>query len=370
MRRPEFQTCIMRLKLVRFAPVLFSIFLFLCHPAKAQYDGSFDGLYFGRSIDAKSASLGSISRSITNRAFSVHQNAALLGFQEGYSAGYSYSSPFYNFSSFDRSLNYFGISAKPLQKFAFGISSFALKNAGMSTDRLSTLALVYQISDNLSLGSNVRQFALDLGERTDEQGNNLESSFSQWYIDFTFATRFPYQLEGADARFSTGLTLENIFRQVLDLTGSTSGQNTQIELPSIVTVAVNNALVWESGSNFLLTENFSWNLLGEYQNVINHDFRTRFSLGTQVGFNDILFLRAGYFYETLNDLNSSENKSSLSEFTYGLGLDLPAHKITGLSREMILSVDFVRLQQPLLTKNNIFNFGNYSTISVALRIVL
>ncbi len=348
--------------------------------AKAQYNGTFNALYFGRSIDAKTAALGSINTAVLNNAFVIHQNSSLLSFQEGYSIGYSHSSPYY--LAEDSEFNYFGLSAKPFKHFAFGISRFTYEN-DFNTLKLSTIAVAYTFNRNYSIGINFRNLKWQYKRRIVCFGigfipcppTNYEGEFGQWYLDFTTSARFHYPFLDEQATFIAGLTFENVFQQTMDV--KLFGQQSKIELPTIITFGFNNQFVWNAGNNFL-NEHISLSILGEYQVITNYDYRTRFSLGTQFGLNNILFLRAGYFHETLRTISvtpnifydNSDSRASLSEFTYGIGANIPVSKAFNIEQKIILSIDYTQMPQPRYPDSEIYDAGNFSTVSFSLRVVL
>lgn len=336
-------------------------------PVKAQYDGSFNTLYFNRSIDAKSESMGSITASFFNNAFSVHQNSSLIGFQDGYGISYSYSSPYY--LNKNGRFDYTGFSAKLFKNIAFGVSRYTYKDPDNALEqRLSTLAIIYKFNQSFSIGLNGRLLYWSQGNRTDETGSFLKEAVSKkLYFDITSSAKFPYSFSRINAHLIAGITFENIFYQQMKL--NFGSIDSSIELPAIITISANNEFSWDSGIEFILIKNISLNILGEYQNVINYGYKTRYSIGSQISLNKILEIRAGYYYETNNDYGFTVNKSYLSEFTYGIGANIPLSNILNIDKSFSLSIDFTKMQQPLYTTRNLFGIGDFTMISAALKFI-
>lgn len=242
---------------------------------KAQYDGSFDAVFFNRFTDAKSESLGGIGKSIFNNSFSVHQNSSLLGFQDGYNVSYSYSSPYYVLD--DGRFNYIGVSVKPFTKVALGISRYTFNSGVSIVQGLSSFALVYKINGKVSVSANVRELYVDMGDRTDEQGNFLgEGIAKQRYVDVAATGILPYSLSGADAKLISGITFENIFQQSMEY--SFGEFSTNIGMPAIFTGSLNNELAWEGIDTILLPTNLYFNVASEYQAITNRaSFKSHYS---------------------------------------------------------------------------------------------
>ena len=348
---------------ISFLPILL---LLITSTATAQYDGSFDDIYFNRSISAQSSALGKSSKALSDNAFSIYANSALLGFQDSYLASFSTSSPYYTLEN--GKFNFYGIGGKLINNISVGITHLNFDTGESRDQQLTTLSFIYQPIEKLSLGANIQRFTLDAGTRRDEVGNVIgDATSNQYYFDLTSSYILPINLSFAEeSSLKLGFTFENIFQQAIDVGfGST---NSKIELPSIITIGARNKLYWNQISEFFLVKNISLHLLAEYQEVINYKYKTRFSLGSQLGLNDYINLRIGYYIQNNDDFNIATNKSSISDLTYGAGANFPLSRFMNLDKKFILSIDFTRMQQPLYTTDNQFNIGKFSTFSASVKV--
>lgn len=347
--------------------IFFTLLLIYFQPAKgiAQYDGSFEYIFFDRSYSAQSAALGRISTPITDDAFSVHYNSALLSFQNEYTVSFSHTSPFYRMKN--ANFNYYGITAPILDRFSLGVGHLDLKFNASGEQKLSTLAFVYEPVRNFSIGANLRRLYLDIGYRSDVTGRSLGEIVSKRiYFGLSSSIRIPHKsLIAPKSILTLGATFDNIFQQSIGL-GSRGSSN--FELPSVLTLGAANKFIWRGLDNGPLIKRISFNLLAEYQNVLNYQYKTRLSLGTQLGLNRIVMLRVGYFFQTTNDFGAPINKSRINAFTYGVGVNVPFSEIIKLDETLILSLNFTRLQQPLFTNKNLWNIGKFSTFSGSVRL--
>ena len=57
----------------------------------------------------------------------------------------------------------------------------------------------------------------------------------------------------------------------------------------------------------------------------------------------MLSLRCGYYYENIDDGGHPNNEDQLSQFTYGLGIDIPVYKFTDYP--ISLQIDYTSLPQ-------------------------
>ena len=84
----------------------------------------------------------------------------------------------------------------------------------------------------------------------------------------------------------------------------------------------------------------------EYQDILNYEHRTGVKIGGEVRLIEILALRLGYYRETVDDYGQDVNSDSIEDTTYGIGLSLPADKITAGRLPLRLRLDMVNFKQP------------------------
>jgi hypothetical protein len=85
-------------------------------------------------------------------------------------------------------------------------------------------------------------------------------------------------------------------------------------------------------------------------------------------FLEILSVRVGYYQESQDDYDSpAMNANELSEFTYGLGLQIPLDKLTKIPLK--INFDYASLPQPSFTKSQP-SFENFSTYTLRVNYLL
>jgi len=359
-------------KKILFIKTCFILILFclLSQPSLAQYDGSFSEIFFRRVYSAQGAALGRSTVSFPDHAFSVHYNSSLLGFREGYSVSYSHSSPFYILK--DANINYFGAAGTIFGPISAGVSHLDFSTGEISGDKkITTLALVYKPFKNFAVGSNIRRFHVDLGDRTDSAGNLIdEVTRNQLYFDLTSSLLINYHIPNVDeSSITLGLTYENPLQQGIDLPSGVGNRNIDVELPSVITIGAQNSFRWTDVGDSYLTKNITVGLVAEFREILEYEYETRISLGTQVSLNDIIVLRGGYFTHTTEDFGA-DNKSRIDDFTYGAGTNIPLSSLFQGTADITLSLDFVHMQQPLFTTDNPLDIGKFTTVSGSLVIEL
>jgi hypothetical protein len=189
----------------------------------------------------------------------------------------------------------------------------------------------------------------------------------QWYLNLnasyagTYATPLNH-----DSKFVGGLRLENVFSNKLSLPN-----NVDIELPQVATVGFSNTMTVYKRPNHNWAEYVDVSLIAEYSDVLNGDYNTRLSFGSELDLSGYIQARIGYLYHTIDDLGFSEfNKDEIREMTYGFGVMLPISQLAGLSRDIRLEIDYARLQHPLGTHQNFLNTGEFTLWSASLRVEL
>ena len=204
-----------------------------------------------------------------------------------------------------------------------------------------------------------------MGDRTDSAGNLIdEMTSSQFYFDITSSFLINYHIPNVDeSSITLGLTFDNPLRQGIEMPGDVNNRNVEVELPSVITIGAQNSFSWNNVGNSYLTKNISVGVVAEFREVLEYEYATRISLGTQVSLNDIIVLRAGYFTHNTDDFGQPENKSRIHDLTYGAGTNIPLSKLFETKAEIVLSLDFVHMQQPLFTTDNPFDIGNFTTVS-------
>jgi hypothetical protein len=333
--------------------------------AAAQYDGSFDEIYFQRTFSPKSEALGRTGVAVSDNALSLQTNSALIGFMDGVFLTHSHSSPFYGAPKGHH--EFIGMAGIIGSKLALGMSNAAFQMEFQDiiefSTELLTLAVVAKPTDHIALSVNGRRVSATV--RNTQQVGKALYDHEQWYIDLNAAFRHSYNPRFANsAELMVGVTYQNALRNEWSPPKLIEDINTTIPLPVILTAGLAHGLRWGSKNYLSLT------LFGEYQNVLNSDYLERFSAGSELDFSGFLKGRVGYFTQSNDDGGLEENKDEITEMTYGFGVVLPISQLVGPSNAIRLEFDYARMQQPLFTHNNIFSVGEFTMLSATLRVEL
>jgi hypothetical protein len=188
---------------------------------------------------------------------------------------------------------------------------------------------------------------------------------NQWYLNLNASYSGSYPIPfGHGARIVGGLRLENVFKNELSI------PNAEIELPQVATVGFSNTVTLFKRPDHAWANYVDVSLIAEYSDVLNSDYNTRLSAGTELDLSSYFKARVGYLYHTSNDFGSDFNKDEIKEVTYGFGAMLPISQLAGISRDIRLEIDYARMQQPLFTHTNPFNVGEFTILSASLRVQL
>jgi hypothetical protein len=351
-----------KLKILFITSLLFITTGTIVPSAYAQYDGSFDGIYFLRSISAQSTALGMTRSTMPDKAFTIHNNSSLLGFQEGFSASYSTSNQY--FIADDTDIQFIGLSGFISDKFALGISHLRF-NYNSIDQSISTLALIFKPSNLISLGVNARRLSIAF----------ISDSFSfsnpegqQLYLDLTSSANIPFELSGAlNSSLKVGLTLNNISRQSLVFGLGNDNFELITEIPSVAVLGIQGHIMMPGIESSIIADKFSLDAIVELQEVFNYDYFSRLSFGFQLGLNELVNLRVGHNQYNTNDYGFPDsNKSTINQFTYGAGLNIPISSLFRIQKNINLTIDYVKLEHPQVSRRPVFDIGNYETLNISL----
>jgi hypothetical protein len=161
-------------------------------------------------------------------------------------------------------------------------------------------------------------------------------------------------------RISFGASLFNVNHGKLSYTADTQ----KAALPVILNVGGS----WQIATGRTTLNTFDLNTLSfivhlEYQYLLNSDYYDGFKAGGELGLIDMIFLRMGTYYQDVDDHGLPEsNKSSIGDFTYGLGVRLPLGKLLSMENIPEVQLDVTSLKQPSLVQsfNDWDNFSVYS----------
>lgn len=329
--------------------------------ATAQYDGSFAGIYFNRTFSPKSEALGRSGVAVLDNALSLQTNSSLVGHMSGYSLSYSYSNPYYLLE--DGTFQFVGLTADVSRSMAIGLSEAKLQRSDSDIDRIRTVSLIIKPIRSTAISVDARNLSMNY---TNPIGVGVQTyEADQWYLNLNASYSGTYTNPlNHDSKFVGGIHLENVFGNNLSI------PNNEIELPQVATVGFSNTMTVYKRPNHNWAEYVDVSVIAEYSDVLNGDYYTRMSLGSELDLSGYIKARVGYLYHTIDDYGLAVNKDEIKEMTYGFGAMLPISQISGLSRDIRLQIDYARMQQPLGSHQNFFNIGEFTMWSASLRVVL
>lgn len=325
----------------------------------AQYDGSYDDIYFHRSFSPKSEAMGRSGVAVMDNAFSLQTNSSLVGHMRGYSLSYSYSNPFYYAS--DGTFQFVGLTAAIGQRMAIGVSDAKLQLSDTEYNRLQTISMIFKPIRSTAISVDARRFSTRFPMTIGTQDTDAE----QWYMNLNASYAKSYSVALlTNATVIGGIRVENVFNNELNIA------NSRIELPQIATIGISNHMNIYEREAQRFNRYVRLAVVAEYSDVLNSDYNTRVSAGSELDISGYLKGRVGYLTHNTNDLGHALNKDTIRELTYGLGIAIPVSALLGFHTNMYLECDVSRMQQPIFTKNDNPNIGMFTLISTSLKIQL
>lgn len=144
------------------------------------------------------------------------------------------------------------------------------------------------------------------------------------------------------------------------------GRDNLIELPSVAVIGIQGHITLPGFESSAIADKLSFDVIVELQEVFNYESLTRFSFGFQLGLNELIYLRLGGSQDNVADNGTFSPSYSINQITYGLGLNLPISKLLKIQKDINLTLDYVNLEQPQLTRNIYFDFERYQTLNISL----
>jgi hypothetical protein len=313
-------------------------------------------IFFDRFPGARIEAMGRILSLNFDPYFVSQSNPANLVNTTGASVFYSNSSPYYtlkeavyNYAGFSYNNPRYGGFAFNYLKFNTGMS-LNIRGAAEPAMNLYTLTYANEIADWFDFGMNANLFVYEPGG-----DNTFTATFFELGLSRSLSVVQNAELKD---KITLGTQIKNIFNQSF----STVDEAYSDPFPSVVRIGLSNSVEYTDtevyGDSYLI--GFALGL--EYQNVLNSRYRTAYKAGSEFSFFDIIFLRAGYYYETKIDygFNSTDK---LEDFTYGFGLKLTFERYFKNNFPLVLLFDLVSLEQPSYTTTH-NSSGNFTTFTL------
>jgi hypothetical protein len=313
-----------------------TVLLTMCPLAWPDYNGVMSEFFFGREPSARAAALGRGYVAIGSDGCAGFYNPAALSSAGGPSVCFSRSERYY---LLDDAVFTFGYLSVPLGQYGtVGIGEYHFdcgeESAGCS---LSDIALAYSLglTNDLCAGLSVEHVRQEVVEpHTSTFTGGLGALWSRQLVDGSPLSQ----------RASLAASISNLTYSGLDF-----GDGDQ-DLPVSMRVGAAYALSWSPGSGRPLLTPLEAIVHVEYLNVLNSDFWGGLRVGAELQILEILAVRIGHYGEKADDYGHESNKDTISQTTYGFGIQVPAKKIN--SRIPVTArFDFVSLDQPSFVKH-------------------
>ncbi len=347
--------------------ILLFNFLLISLNTSGEYEyGFLHEFYFGRLPSARAEAMGKCYNSIDGDLTTAFFNPAGTATIDGLELSGSLASPFYLLN--DAEYSYLSVGYKFSDYFVvgFGRNNFSLGQSISNQNENGELIGYYdepfysnyyltissQPLKNLYVGINANYFIYHLFN----EGSNT------FYMDFGCIKKFQFgKNEIKNHSINLGVSIKNL--NFAKLERSFIGVNFENELPVITRFGANYQYTLDKHLLIDTLETFNFLFQGDYQLLLNSDYNSGFYTGTEILFLEILALRAGYYFEKEYDFELPEvNYNSISQFTYGFGLQLPIHKLSKIP--LNINLDYTTLPQPRFSSDNFFEFENFKSLTM------
>jgi hypothetical protein len=337
-----------------------------------QYqDGFMQEFYFGRQPSARAEALGKGYSSIDGDLATIFYNPAGTATLKGAEINTSFASPYYflekakyNFISAGYNVNPYLTIGISRNHYTMGEEVYLSDDMGnpiskgyAPTTSLYSLNISSQPIKNLFIGLNSNYL---LWKLFDESANSI-------YFDFGVIKKFEFaQKTTLNHTINIGASIKNL--NYAKIKWDLNGNEFEADLPVITRYGVNYQI--QLNKNWISESLNTFGLLvqADYQYLLNSDYHNGYNTGLELMFLEILSVRVGYYQESQDDYDSPAlNANELSEFTYGLGLQIPLDKLTKIPLK--INFDYASLPQPSFTKSQP-SFENFSTYTLRVNYLL
>lgn len=328
--------------------------------------GFLQDFYFGRQPSARAEAMGKGYSSIDGDLAGIFFNPAGTATLNGAEINTSFASPYYEFENAQYSFLSAGYNFNGNLTVGFSRNHFTAGEEAIATDSdgnpvssghtptrsLYSLNFSSKPIKNLLIGFNANYLSWRPGGATG----------SSFYFDAGAIKKFELAknpTSSHDVSVGASITNLNLGKVQVDYRGVES----EIDLPIITRYGLNYQ--FNLNTNWISDTLNTFRLIvqGDYQLLLNSDYHSGFRAGVELMFLEILALRMGYYEESQSDFGASVvNKDEISDITYGLGLQIPIHKLSQIP--LNINFDYVSLSQTSYSKAQT-NWGNFSTYTVS-----
>ena len=325
----------------RLISAIFIISFFNQNLFSQTYREAYREFFFDRLPSAKVEAMGKILSVGPESHFVSQSNPALLLQNNGLSAFYSHSTPYYlgeEFNFYYAGLSY-NVSDFDILAFNFlhwdlgeiyaGYPDGTFKKIN-SSRKLFTVSYARELRGLFKLGINSNLFLDDI---------NPDKSYKGFFFDLGILKNYNLiKNNKLEDNIAIGVLFKNIFNQ------GVKDERVIEYFPSIVRVGISNELNYFNKSMYAQSHFIGLTTAVEYQNVINYKYRTATKFGAELSLINFIFARCGYYDET--QIKGSNGKGKLNAFTYGFGLNIDGSEWINSNFPLSFTFDYTSLPQP------------------------
>lgn len=317
-----------------------------------QYQGFENEMFFRRQPSARAEAMGQSYCAMDGDLTSVYFNPAGVATINGIELDGSYATPLYRLDKATYKFLSLGYKFNKYIVAGLSVNHFSFENEIAFTDDYGnpnytfipytsnySLTLASQPIKNLLIGLNTNLFVW----------NPVKKNFTALNFDFGLIKKFEL-VNGKNYKHSVnlGTSIKNFNYSKVKI--NYAGSKSEEPLPVIMKYGANYQITFDK--HFLIDSLKTLRLLvnGEYQDLLNSNYYTTSRIGGEIMFLELLSVRAGYFKEKVDNYGYPDrNKSKVSAFTYGFGLQIPLYKLTKLP--LNINFDYTNLPQVNYIKN-------------------
>ncbi len=336
--------------------ILFIIIFLLFVALHADYRDAYKELFFGRQPSSRAEAMGRGYVTINGDMDAYFYNPAGIANINFMDLKFTTSSPYYFIDK--GKLYQFGVGYSlreyltiglNINHMTYGETYYSMNEFGEITGEFSpylsnyTLTLATELTDEFLFGWNINYF----------NENYVDDPHGALFFDAGSIYKHKITLpNSSESELAIGASVRNFsFSKVKYDSGKE-------ELPVISRFGISYSFMPEINNNTIEVL-----CQAEYQYLFNYDYRDGLHLGLETKFIELLSLRCGYYYENIDDHDHDDNEDQLSQFTYGLGIDIPVYKFTNYP--IRLQIDFTSL--PQVSYSNIWtDWDNFNSFTVKL----
>jgi hypothetical protein len=309
--------------------------------------------FFGHVTGKRTEAMGKAYAPTEMEVNCIFKNPAGLGISRGLTTELSTSAPYgaaekarYFYTGVGYTINKYLSVGVAMNRFSFGEIYFT-----DPTGYIMGKASPYEVDYAFAFASQpVKNFYLGANLNYLELNYPMIESKGAFYPDIGAIKLFEIgDVEKLKHKLFIGQSFSDFTKSSIKT--STLGIEYKNELPFISRTQVGYSIIIADSA---ITKNQEATFIFEYEEVLNSKYQTAIRFGIEYKLFKIIALRGGYYRFNVYDFGLPEyNKSDASSFTYGFGIILPFESISKNKLPLTLKFDFVNLQFPRYTQDDV-----------------